>query len=374
MRLFAMIRKEFQHIGRDPRSLGLAFGLPMILLLIFGYALSLDVEQVPLIIWDQSRTPESMRLISLFSGSRYFTVVGGTAGYKEIDRALESREAMAALIVPIDFAAKVALGKEAEAQFFLDGSDANTATIALGYAEAIASAYSQSLSLAAIKKAGHRKGNLPVEMRARVWFNDDLESKNFIVPGIMAVILMINAALLIPLSVAREWETGTMEQLVSTPIKGPELVLGKLFPYFCIGMVNVLITIAIGRYVFLVPLKGSVVLLIAIAAIYLTAGLSLGILLSIVTKSQLAASQASLILSFLPAFMLSGFISPISQMPWPIRTITYLFPARYFVTVLKGLYMKGIGISHLYFECGMLCVYTLCLLALAVKIFQKKLA
>ncbi|MBF0502613.1 MAG: ABC transporter permease [Candidatus Riflebacteria bacterium] len=372
-RLWAISRKEFRQISRDPRSLGLAFGLPLTLLIIFGYALSLDVDRVPLAVWDQCQDTVSRNLISLFQGSRYFSVSYRVTRYDEIDKLLESRKAMAALVIPSDFSRRVERGAKAKAQFILDGSDANTATIALGYAESIALGYSQSLTFKWLKMSGQTPKNALIDMKARVWYNDDLESKNFIVPGIMAVILMLIAALLIPLSVAREWETGTMEQLISTPIKGSELVLGKLFPYFCIGMIDVCMAILVGRYVFLVPLRGSLALLLVTAALYLTGGLSLGLCLSIVTKSQLAASQAALLLSFLPAFMLSGFISPISQMPPVIKFITCLFPARYFVTILKGIYMKGIGISELSFEISMLSLYTFCLLTLCIKKFQKRL-
>jgi ABC-2 type transport system permease protein len=206
-----------------------------------------------------------------------------------------------------------------------------------------------------------------------VWFNADMESKNYIIPGLIAVIMMVIAALLTSLTVAREWESGTMEQLISTPVKGPELILGKLLPYFGIGMLDVLLAVLMGEFLFQVPLRGNVALLFAMAAIFLAGALSLGMVISIVTKSQLLASQLAMVLTFLPSFLLSGFMYAISNMPKPIELVTYLIPARYFVALLKGIYLKGIGLEILALEAGLLALFGAAMVLLANVKFKKRL-
>ncbi len=214
---------------------------------------------------------------------------------------------------------------------------------------------------------------LPLDVRPRVWFNPDLESKNYIIPGLIAVIMMVIAALLTSLTVAREWERGTMEQLISTPVKGRELILGKLLPYFAIGMFDVLLAVLMGEFLFQVPLRGNVALLFAMAAIFLVGALSLGMVISVVTKSQLLASQLAMVMTFLPAFLLSGFMYAISNMPKPIQMVTYLIPARYFVALLKGIYLKGIGLDILFIEAGLLTIFGVMMIVLANVKFKKKL-
>jgi ABC-2 type transport system permease protein len=212
-----------------------------------------------------------------------------------------------------------------------------------------------------------------LDVRPRVWFNEDLESKNYIIPGLIAVIMMVIAALLTSLTVAREWERGTMEQLISTPVKKQELILGKLLPYFAIGMFDVILAVVMGEFLFEVPLRGNVALLFAMAAIFLAGALSLGMFISIVTKSQLLASQLAMVTTFLPAFLLSGFMYAISNMPKMIQVMTHLIPARYFVALLKGIYLKGIGLNILYMEAGLLSLFGVLMFALANVKFKKKL-
>jgi ABC-2 type transport system permease protein len=214
---------------------------------------------------------------------------------------------------------------------------------------------------------------MPLDPQPRVWFNEDLEGKNYIVPGLIAVIMMVIAALLTSLCIAREWERGTMEQLISTPVKGYELILGKLVPYFTIGMFDMAVAVVMGVRLFHVPLLGSLTLLFVMSAVFLAGVLSMGILISITTKSQLLASQLAMLLTFLPAFLLSGFMVPIQNMPRPIQWITQLVPARYFVAMLRGIYLKGVGARTLGFEIALLSVFGLVMLLLANLKFQKKL-
>lgn len=373
LRVWAMSRKELLHIARDPRSLGMAIAIPMLLLVLFGYALTLDVDNVPLVVWDQDGSHASRAFVSRFTGSPYFSLRGYVENDRQLERAVDSGKALVGLVLPPDFAGRVDSGREVPVQLIVDGSDSNTATIAMGYADGVVRAYSQELASRQIRRRAGVEPAWPLEVRPRVWFNPELESKNYIIPGLIAVIMMVIAALLTSLTVAREWERGTMEQLISTPVKGRELILGKLLPYFAIGMFDVLLAVLMGEFLFQVPLRGNVALLFAMAAIFLAGALALGMTISIVTKSQLLASQVAMVLTFLPAFLLSGFMYAISNMPQAIQWVTYLIPARYFVALLKGIYLKGIGLNILMPEAGLLTLFALLMLALANGKFHKKL-
>ena len=357
LRIAAIARKEWKHILRDPRSLGMAIAIPMLLLALFGSALTLDVDRVPLAVWDQSASPASRELIARFAGSRYFSIRTQARNYAEIERALDERAALLGLVVPVDFGRRIASGEQAALQLIADGSDSNSAGIALQYADAVALAYSRDVAV----RYARRVTNLPkpagVDLRARAWFNPDLRSRNYIIPGLIAVIMAIIAALLTSLTIAREWENGTMEQLLSTPVRPGEIILGKLLPYFALGMLDVLLAVIMGGAVFGVPLRGSAALLFAAAAVFLAGALSLGMVISIITRSQLLASQLAMVVTFLPSFLLSGFVYSIGNMPLPVRAVTRLVPARYFVAILKGIYLKGAGLRVLGVEAGFLALF-----------------
>jgi len=372
-RVRAIARKEFIHIFRDPRSLGMAIAIPMLLLMLYGYALTLDVDNVPLVVWDQSESQASREFISRFAGSCYFSLRGHARNYREVERAIDSAQALVALVVPRDFAGRVESGRPASVQLIVDGSDSNTATLAVSYADAVALAYAQQIAVQQIQRAGSRVPRLPLEFRPRVWFNAEMESRNYIIPGLIAVIMMVIAAMLTSLTVAREWERGTMEQLISTPVKGQELILGKLLPYFSIGLFDVLLAVLMGEFLFRVPLRGSVALLFTCAAIFLVGAMSLGLLISIVTKSQLLANQLAMVLTFVPSLLLSGFVFAIANMPKPLQLITYLIPARYFVALLKGIYLKGVGLQILAGEAALLTLFGAAMVLLANVTFKKKL-
>lgn len=373
MRVKAVAVKEFIHILRDPRSLALAIFIPMLMLLLFGYALSLDVDKVPLVVWDQDKSPVSRDFISRFDGSPYFALRSYVDGYHAAEASIDRGDAMVALIIPTDFSGSVGKKGKGEAQLILDGSDSNTATIASGYADMITSMWSEEIVLKKIQKSGLQKKRPVVELKPRVWFNYDLESRNYIIPGLIAVIMTVISALLTALTVAREWEQGTMEQLISTPVKSHELIFGKLFPYFVIGMTDVLIAVVLGEFMFHVPMRGSLFMLFTLSAVFLAGALSLGILISIVAKNQFFASQIAMILTFLPSFLLSGFMSAISNMPVPLQILTHIIPARYFVTILKGVYLKGAGVWVLATEISLITVFCIVVIILANKKFKKKL-
>jgi len=372
-RVAAVARKEFLHILRDPRSLAMAIAIPMLMLLLFGYALTLDVDHVPLVVWDQSHTPESREVVSRFSGSPYFSLVRYVDNERDMNRAIDSGQALMGLIIPYDFARLLSFDRQAPLEVAISGVDSNTATIALGYADAIVEIYSQDMMVRRFGRQGPTKVQIPLDVRGRVWFNADMESKNYIVPGLIAVIMMVIAAMLTSLTFAREWERGTMEQLISTPVRGSELVLGKLIPYFAIGLLDMVLAVLLGQFMFAIPLRGNVALLFGIASIFLVGVLAMGMLFSIATKSQLLASQLAMTVTFLPAFLLSGFIFAIVNMPRPIQWITYLVPARYFIGILKGIYLKGVGLEILAADTILLVVFAAAMVVLAQWKFKKKL-
>jgi ABC-2 type transport system permease protein len=369
-RLLAVARKELIQIRRDPRSLGMAFVIPMILLFLFGYALTLDVDNLRTIVYDQDRTAASRDFLARLEESGYFTAVATAASYVDVERALDAGRAQVAVIIPRHFARDLDLGRLVTVQALLDGSDSNTATIAISYIEAISARYSSAI---VTQRAGFVRRDAPVESRLRVWYNPELESRNYIVPGLIAVIMMVIAALLTSLTIAREWERGTMEQLIATPIKVSELILGKLLPYFAIGLVDVVLAVLAGTLVFGVPFRGSLVLLLGFSLIFLLGALALGMVVSIKAKSQLVASQVAMVLTFLPSFLLSGFMYDIGNMPGWLQAVTYAFPARYFVTILKGIFLKGVGLSVLAVEGAFLALFALGVTVLAHRVFRKNL-
>ncbi len=373
IRLRAIAWKEFLQIVRDPRSLALAISIPALLLLLFGYALTLDVDRIPTVVYDLDRTPASRDLSDRFFRTRYFQLLAYAGSYPQLQEMLDSGQALMALVIPANFSRDLQTDRQSTIQLLMDGTDANTATIALGYASAIVTLYSQELIQHKMNRLGVGKISPPVEPRIRIWFNPDLESKNFVVPGLIAVIMVILAAILTSGTVAREWERGTMEQLISTPVRNAELILGKLIPYFAIGLLDLGFSVAMGRFLFGVPLRGSGFLLFSLAGLFLLGAICQGVVVSIIAKNQLLSSQISIFSSYLPTFMLSGFIYPIDNMPKFIQFITYILPSRYVVSILKGIFSKGIGLEYLWLEGLLLAVYASVMIFWALKRFQKRI-
>lgn len=366
LRIKAVAGKELIQIRRDPLSLAMAFVMPVLLLVIFGYAITLDVNNLTTIVYDLDKSSLSRELVSGLTASGYFTVVRMAEDHREIDRYLDSGMARVALSIPSDFTKTVRTGGTAQLQVIVDGSDSNTATIALGYLSALTELYSRRL-------AGGKTTPL-IDPQVRVWYNPELKSRNFIIPGLIAVIMMVIAALLTSLTFAREWERGTMEQLISTPVKTPELVLGKLMPYFLIGFIDVVISVLMAVFLFEVPLKGNVFILGVVSGVFMFGALGLGIVVSIVAKSQLVASQIAMVATFLPAFLLSGFMFAITNMPTPLQLLTRIIPARYFVTVLKGIFLKGNPLRILITDAVFLLIFGLIVFAAANRKFRKKMS
>jgi ABC-2 type transport system permease protein len=366
-RLLAVSRKEVLQLRRDRRSMVLAFLLPLLLLLLFGYAISWDVRDISTAVWDADGTPASRALLEAFWASGYFDEVarvGDTAAARAV---LDRGEAAVVLALPRGFARDLASGETATVQALVDGSDANTATIVLAYSRAIVLGYG-----ARVRLEGGRPP-LPLTVQSRVWYNEELRSRNMIVPGLVAVIMMIIAAMLTSLTLSREWERGTMEQLASTPVSRAEVVLGKLLPYLGIGMVDVAATSAVGVLLFGVPFRGSVVLLAVLSFLFLLGASGIGIFVSAGSKSQLLATQVAMIVSYLPSLLLSGFMFAIGSMPAPLRAITYLIPARYFLVVTRGIFLKGVGIEVLRGEALLMALFAVAGVTLAVVRFKKEL-
>lgn len=373
-RLYAIFRKEALHILRDIRSLIAALLVPVVMLLLFGYALTLDVDRIPTAVHDLDQTHESRALIERFRGSRYFTITSQDGGYSAIQHGIDHNQILLGVVIPRGFARHLAQSEEAPVQLLLDGSDSNTASLAAGYAEALIAQHSAALRDHALRARGMGELKMPLDPRLRVLYNDELKSKNFIIPGLIAVILMIISALLTSLTIAREWESGTMEQLLSTPVRPAELLLGKLLAYFVLGMADMAVALLLGVGLFHVPLRGSLWLLTAFSALFLFGALCWGILLSTIARSQLLAFQASMVTSFLPSFLLSGFMYAIENMPFVVQQVTRIVPARYFVTALQGIFLKGVGLEILWKEALFLFLYAALVFSLAVRKMSQKMA
>jgi ABC-2 type transport system permease protein len=372
-RLNAVARKESLHLFRDWRSLTLALAIPLILILLYGYALTLDLRQVPTVVWDQSRTTASRELLSLFNNSPYFDVRDYHDDYHGLQQALDGGMAMVAIVIPGDFAARVQAARPVKIQIIGDGSDANTSRLAMNYAATIGTIYARTVTSRQMQFKGRGKLKQPVELVQRAWYNPGLRSQSVLIPGIIALVMIVVAALLTSTTVAREWEMGTMEQLISTPLRGPELIFGKVIPYFCIGMIDVAMAVLIGMWVFDVQIVGNAGLLFAMSALFLTGALFFGLTLSIKLKSQVLANQIAIIAGFLPTLLLSGFVFAIENMPVPLQFLTYIVPARYFIAILRGIYLKGIGLEILWLNALFLGIYALIMLLLANRNFTFKL-
>jgi ABC-2 type transport system permease protein len=367
IRLWAVARKEWTQLRRDPRSMAMAFLLPLLMLVFFGYAITWDVDDIRIAVLDQDRTRPSRELIQTLEASGYFTVQEYLGRYGEIDEALIRGEVLGVVAIPPGFARELAAGRGAQVQMLLDGSDANTATIALNYGDAIVARYSREVIL-----QGQRL-TLPVAPESRIWYNPTLESRNMIVPALIAVIMSVIAAMLTSLTIAREWERGTMEQLASTPVRRFEVVAGKLLPYLFVGMFDVALTVVAGILLFGAPLRGSVLLLAGLTLLFLVGALGMGLFISAALKAQVLATQIGLISTFLPAVLLSGFIFDIASMPIALRAVSLLVPARYFVVVTRGIFLKGVGPGVLWIQALLMIAFAVLGLSLATWAFKKEL-
>ncbi|MBU4316438.1 MAG: ABC transporter permease [Proteobacteria bacterium] len=347
-RIRSIARKEFYHLVRDFRSLYLAFAIPLLLILLFGYALSLDVDNVKTVVLDYDRSPVSRDFIRQMDASAYFHVLGHIENEQQVAEYLDHGFATMVVVFPENWTEQLMANHDSPLQVVIDGSDPNYAGISAAYISGFVGRYNSRLLRDFLNAKGMEKINPPVEGRVRVWFNEDLESRNFIVPGIIAIIIMIVGAMLTSLVIAREYENGTMETLLSLPIRAVEFLIGKSIPYFFIGMTDVMMAVVMGQVLFGVMVKSSFLLLVLAAVLYLCVALSLGLLISIITKSQLVANQVAILITYLPSLMLSDFVFPIVNMPKVLQKVTVIVPAKYFIDILNGLYLRNVGLDFLW--------------------------
>jgi len=374
-RVLPIMKKEFIEIWRDPRSLGFILIMPVLMLLLYGYGISSDIKRVPMAVYDRDRTPPARELVHRFTSTDYFVVTRQAESLREVRDAIDRGQARVGLIIPEDFSRNLAAGRPAPVQFVVDGSDSNTASIAIGNIASI----SKSLELTpqdlrphalAIPQADRL---LPIELRTWVWYNPELKSSNFLVPGLTAVILMMLAALLTSLTIAREWERGTMEGLIASPLKPYELMVGKIVPYVVIGLVVVVFIHLVAVFWFQVPLRGSLTLLMFSSTLFLLGALGIGLFVSAATKNQQVAFQLSILATMLPALLLSGFFYPIENMPPFLQAVTSVVPARYFLIIIRGIFLKGIGWATLWKELLFLTGFAVLMLVASSLKFRKRL-
>jgi ABC-2 type transport system permease protein len=374
-RVLAVARKEARQIVRDSRSLYLALGIPVTLMILFGYALSLDVDNIPTGVWDQDRSPQSREFVDRLTRSGYFTLVFRTDNYEKIVRGIDNNEISLGITIPYDFSQKLKKGNVTSVQAVVDGSDSTRAGLALVYLETIVTTFEADMKTKAlVRQAVQSRVAPPVEPRIKLLYNPELQSRNNIIPGLIAIIMMVIAALLTSLTIVRERETGTMEQLISTPLKPRELIVGKLIPYFVLGYLDLIMVYLMGHYWFQVPFRGSLSLMFFACSLFLVGAMSLGFLISVVAANQFIATQLALLGTFLPAFLLSGFVFPIANMPGWLQPLTYLVPARHLVFALRAIYLKAGGFEVILVPLLMLVIFGAAVTFLAARKLEKKIA
>ena len=370
--ILEMVKKEFYQIRQDKRMLALSILAPIVQLFVLGYAATTDIKYTVMVVCDQDKTVESRDLVRAFTTSGYFVEEYRVDRVHDIERHIEKGDAAVALVIPPGFARDLFRRATPQVQVILDGTDANTANILLAYATRIVTAYSQPLLATYSMQRGTARLRR-VDAEPRVWFNPDLSSSNFMVPGVVALVLMIITMTLTSLAIVKEKEIGTMEQLMVTPIKSHELILGKLIPFIIIGFVDVLIILAVAHYWFGVPMRGSLPLLFLLAGLFILTSLGLGLFVSTIAKTQQQAMLIAQFFFFMPFMFLSGFTFPISNMPDVVQYITFIIPLRYFLEIVRALLLKGAGLADLWMQALMLLLIGVAVLWLSAIRFQKTL-
>lgn len=373
-RLWYVMWKELLELRRDPRLFVVIFLAPVIQLTMLGYAATTDVRDVPIVVVDQDRSARSRELVARFEGSPYFRVVGTAENLNGIDPWLARGRAWLAVAIPGDYGGALGSGRPATVQVVADGTDSNSTGVALGYAANLVASYNEELAARQAAAAGLAVALQPIEARIRVWFNPRLESRDFMIPGIVALLLMVITTNLSSMAIVREKELGTLEQLNVTPVTRWQLILGKLLPYALIGLIDVVVVTATAILWFEIPLLGSPLLLFATSLIYLLTTLGLGLFISTISNTQQQAMMTATFFFLTPMLYLSGFIFPIENMPALIQPITYLIPLRYFIVIVRGIFLKGVGIAVLWPQILALLAWGIVIVGLAVARSRKTLA
>ncbi len=373
-RLLAMAYKETLQVWRDPRSLAVALLMPLMQMGLLGYGVSLDIKHVPLCVYDQESSQASRAVVDAFTASSWFTIshtIGSEAGIRS---AMDHGECAAAIVIPVDFSRTLAATGSAPVQAIFDATDVNTTNIAMGYVQGVVAQINATTDARWAASHGVQPSLVgQVDLEPSVWFNETLESRNFIIPGVVAVILALVGAQLTSLTISREWERGTMEQLISTPVTPLEVMFGKLIPYFAIGLLDAAFCLAVAAFWFRVPFRGSIGILFVTTALFDLVVLGIGYLISVRIRNQLGASQVALLLTMLPTTLLSGYTFPIDQMPAPIRALTLIVYSRYYVTILRAIFLKGSGLADLWTPVLGLVAYAAIIIWLAARAFRKHL-
>ncbi len=368
LRVGAMAAKEALHIRRDPRTLALGLVMPVVMLLLFGYGVSFDLERIPLALADLDQSPASRELVRAFLAPGEFELTRRADG-DEAEAIFRRREALAVLAIPHDYGRDLARGRAGRAQLLVDGSDAVTANQVLTKAEAIALSVSQDQAA-----ASGISGSPPLQVKVWTRYNPEARSAVFIVPGMAAYLMAIAAVMLTALAVASEWERGSMEQLFASPVGRLEIILGKLLPYLALGMLQLLLVLAVGTNAFDVPVRGSPWVVLLMGLLFLAGMLGQGLLISVLAKNQLVATQAGALSSLLPSLLLSGMLVPIENMPLPLQALSRVIPARYLVHALRGAMLKGNGLAALWTDALALGLFAVAVLAIATARFKRRVA
>ncbi|HEV8538772.1 MAG TPA: ABC transporter permease [Bacteroidota bacterium] len=369
--IFEIIRKEFYQIRQDKRMLMTSFLAPLMQVFLLGYAATTDIKYSTMVVCDLDRTQVSREFISKFTNSNYFVEGYNVPDPREIDFHIEHSEASVALVIPPSFGELIAKHQTARVQMILDGSDANTATILLGYATQIVNQYAESVVIQSLPARRMPDGRVIPE--PRVWFNPDLKSSNYMVPGVVAFVLMIITMTLTSLGIVKEKEVGTLEQLLVTPIKPYQLIAGKLIPFIIIGFIDVMGVLAIAHYWFEVPLRGHLLTLFFLSGLFILTTLGLGLFISTIARTQQQAMLIAQFFFFMPFIYLSGFAFPIANMPQVIQYVTYVIPLRYFLEIVRGVFLKGSGFAELWTQAVVLFAFGVVILTLSVLRFRRRL-
>jgi len=372
-----LIWKELIELRGDPRLFGVVVLAPIIQLFMLGYAATTDVRNVPVVVADADRSAASRSLIERFSASPNFSVIAVVSGFNDIDPYLERGVAWMALAIPPEYGESLGAGRPQTLQVIADGSDANSSNVALGYATNLIAGYAQELSVehaASLPGAGSMPPRKGIDARVRVWFNPRLESHDFMIPGVLALLLLVVTTNLSSMGIVREKELGTLEQLNVTPLRRWQLIVGKLLPYAFIGMIDAFLVIAVAVLWFQIPLRGSVWLLLALTLIYLLTTLGLGLFVSTVSSTQQQAMMTTTFFFLTPMIYLSGFVFPIENMPPVIQFVTYLIPLRYFLVIVRSIFLKGVGLETLWPQVAALTAWGVAILALAIARSTKRSA
>ncbi len=372
--ILVFIKKEFLQFVRDPKMFVIILIAPVVQLIFLGYAANMDVNTVYTIVFDKDKSNESADFIRNFEKSGYFTIVNYVNNYEDLTDLIDKNKALVAIVIPKDFEKNVNLNRPATVQAIFDGSDGNKSGIAGGYLQSVVINYAGKLNLEFINKRGIKIETLPkLEAEVRVWYNPELKTRNFMVPGIVGLLLMIITLLLTSLAIVKEKEIGTLEQLIVSPIKPYQMIIGKLVPFALLGFISIIIVITVMRVVFNIQVRGSIIFLFFSSGIFILNLLGLGLFISIYSRTQQQAMMLSIFGLMMPMIFLSGFSFPIENMPVVIRTVTYIIPLRYFMTIIRGIILKGIGFAELWKELLILTIMGVVILTLSIKGFRKKL-